>query len=464
MAIWLPDLGGRRGPKYLQIVEAMADDIASGRLAIGTQLPPHRELAYLLELSPNTTSRAYAEGVKRALLRGEVGRGTFVRAMAPGLQGEPVGDLHRPSSGPIDLSRNLPLPGLAEPHICRALGEIGRGHGLPALLDYQMSADLTRHIEAAIRWLGLYGVDAGPDEIVITSGAQHGLFCALSALCQPGDLLLMESLTYMPVKAMAERLGLRITAVAMDADGLCPDDLARHCRQAAPKALYLIPTLHVPTTRTMPADRRAAILDVARRHDLFIIEDNVFGLLKSDPPDPLAADDPERVIYATSVSKCLAPGLRVGFLRAPAAMAPALRHAVNLTTWMTPPLTVEVASRLILAGEAEVLIEAHRTHAANRQRLARSALAGHRIVGDPHGLHLWLPLPSGWQADAFRLAAQKKGVLVSEAREFAVDPGQAPDEAVRLCLSHEPDQERVQRGLRILEQLLKAPAARSLTV
>ena len=80
MAIWLPELDGRRGPKYLQIVEAMAEDIASERLAVGTRLPPHRELAYQLGMSANTTSRAYAEAVKRALLRGEVGRCTFVRS------------------------------------------------------------------------------------------------------------------------------------------------------------------------------------------------------------------------------------------------------------------------------------------------------------------------------------------------------------------------------------------------
>ncbi len=99
--------------KYLRIVEAMAEDIATGRLPAGTRLPPHRELAYQLGISPNTTSRAYAEAVKRALLKGEVGRGTFVRSIAPDpAQAEPE-TLRRAESGPIDLSRNLPMPGVS---------------------------------------------------------------------------------------------------------------------------------------------------------------------------------------------------------------------------------------------------------------------------------------------------------------------------------------------------------------
>ncbi len=457
MAIWVPNLAGRRGPKYLQIVEAMADDIASGRLAVGTMLPPHRELAYQLELSPNTTSRAYAEGVKRALLRGEVGRGTFVRATAPGLDDGVVGDLRRSSSGPIDLSRNLPLPGLAESYIRSVLEAVGHGQRLPSLLDYQVDVDLSRHVEAAIRWLALCGLASEPDEIVMTSGAQHGLFCTLMALFQPGDLLLMETLSYTPVVAMAKRLGLKTAAVSMDDGGLCPDDLARQCATAAPKALYLIPTLHVPTTRTLSADRRAAILEVTRRHNVLVIEDDVFGLLKPDRPAPIAAHDPEHVIYVTSVSKCLAPGLRVGFLRASPKLAPVLRQAVNLSVWMPPPMTAEVTSRLILDGEAEALIKAQRANAVSRQRLARSALKVHQTIADTHGLHLWLTLPKGWQAEAFRLVAEKNGVLVSEARAFAVDQSQAPEEAIRLCLSHEPDPERVWRGLNTVSRLLETP-------
>ena len=317
MAIWLPDLDDRLGPKYLQIVEAMAEDIAAGRLAAGTQLPPHRELAWQLGISANTTSRAYAEAVKRALLKGEVGRGTFVRSPEPLPQTGEQGGLRRARSGPIDLSRNLPLPGFAEPHIRRVLEVMATGGGLPALLDYQTDEDLAYHVDAGRIWLESCGIEAKPDQIVATMGGQHGLLCSLMALLSPGDLLLTEALTYMPVLAMAERLGLNTEAVAMDAEGSIPEAFEDLCRHAKPRAFYLTPTLQAPTTVTLSEARRRAIAGIAERHDVLLIEDDVFGPLNPDRPAPLAALAPGQTVYVTSLSKAVAPGLRVGYCGRP---------------------------------------------------------------------------------------------------------------------------------------------------
>ncbi|MCP5086123.1 MAG: PLP-dependent aminotransferase family protein [Rhodobacteraceae bacterium] len=456
MAIWLPNLNGRLGPKYLQIVEAMAEDIASQRLAVGTQLLPHRELAYQLGMSANTTSRAYAEAAKRALLRGEVGRGTFVRSPDTLLQADKPYNLHREKTGPVDLSRNLPLPGFAEPHIRRVLGEISRGEGLPALLDYQTDEDLAQHSEAGMIWLDGCGVRMPPDQIVTTMGGQHGLFCTLMALLRPGDLLLTEALTYSPVRAMAERMGLHTATVSMDAEGVVPEAFAELCTSAKPKALYLTPTLQAPTTVTLPEVRRKAIAEIAQRHGVILIEDDVFGPLKADRPPPLATSAPEHTVYVTSLSKSVAPGLRVGFLSAPEWLVPSLRHAVNLSVWMTPPMALEVAARLIRDGTAAGLATRQSSAAERRQSLARSILGHVDFVADPQGFHLWMPLPAGWRADAFRAHCAGHGVLVSEGRSFAARASDAP-EAVRICLSHEADEKRLERGLRTVSNLLRLP-------
>lgn len=460
MAMWLPTLEGRRGPRYLQIVEAMAEDIASGRLAVGSRLPPHRELAYGLGLSPNTTSRAYAEGVKRALLRGEVGRGTFVRAPDGRLETAPTGDLVRATSGPVDLSRNLPLAGFAEPHVRRVLAEIAGSDDVKALLDHQTASDLALHRRAAIAWLARHGVEATADEIVVTGGAQHGLFSTLMALLRPGDVLLVEHLSYPPVRAMADRLGIRTAAVTMDEAGLSPDALEAACAQARPKALYLTPTLQSPTTITLSSARRRAVAAIARRRDLLVIEDDVFAPLKPDRPEPIAACASERTVYLTGVSKAVAPGLRVGFVRAAEGLAAAVRHAVDLSTWMTPPITAEIAARLILDGTAERLAAEQRQAAAARQALARSFLGGVAYRADPEGLHLWLPLPEGWTADRFRAAAERRHVRVTEAGTFAIDRRHRP-EAVRVCLSHEPSETRLRQGLGRLATLLRLPPERA---
>lgn len=456
MAIWLPDLTERRGPKYQRIVDAIADDITAGRLPPGARLPPYRELAFRLGVSSQTVSRAYGEAIARALLRGEVGRGTFVRAAAsPQRHGE-AASLLRNTAGPIDLSRNLPLPGFAEPHIRRVLESIAREASLDPVLDRQMPGYSAEHAAAAAQWLAHCGIDAGTGETMTTVGAQHGLLCALMSLLGTGELLLTECLTYMPVLAVAERLGLRTATVALDDGGVIPEAFAELCFRGKPKAFYLTPTLQVPTTVTLDQTRRQAIAEIAQRHDVILVEDDVFGPLKPDRPPPIARLAPDHTIYVTSLSKAVAPGLRFGLLHAPPRLAPALARAVALSVWMTPPLSGEIAARLIRDGTAAELAVRQREAAQHRQALARAALAPFDFTADPYGLHLWLSLPKPWRADIFRSICASHGVLVAEARSFAPNARETP-EAVRLSLSHEVDEARLGEGLRIVADLLSLP-------
>ncbi|MBW8635662.1 PLP-dependent aminotransferase family protein [Hoeflea sp. WL0058] len=452
MAIWLPDLTGKRGPKYLQIVEALADDIKSGRLSYGAKLPPHRELAYQLDVSPNTTSRAYSEAVERALIRGEVGRGTFVRGPSTIRETGDDGGLTRKRTGPIDLSRNLPLPGLAGSKLAQACAVLGQSQTLSALADYQTESDSGRVADACIEWLRRHGVRSESDRIVISSGAQHGVFAALTALTRPGDLLLTEALTYAPVKAMAARLSLKIAPVAIDEDGVRPDELDRICSERSVKALYITPTLQTPTGRTMKAERRRALSSIARRHDILLIEDDVFGLLHRDRHEPVAMLAPERTIYITSASKCLAPGLRVGLVCAPTRMVNPIRNAVNLTCWMPPPLMTEIFAQWIQDGTSEQLTEMQIKTAHKRQQIAQHILGGY-IPEVTHGLHFWLTLPDGWSADQFTLEASDGGVKVTNGTAFAVAAQSAPN-AIRICLSHEADESRLKAGLEKLRAIL----------
>lgn len=461
MAIWIPDLSNRRGPKYLQIVDAMVEDIANGRLPEGTQLLPHRELAYQLNLSPNTTSRAYAEAVKRALLRGEVGRGTFVRSKGNDPAKSEPETLHRTSSGPIDLSRNLPMPGYSEQEIRRVMLEIAGDRELRSLLDYQTDADLMHHRAAGQSWLGECGLSADIDHVVPVNGGQHGILCSLMALLQPGDLLLAEALTYTPVLEMASRLNLQIGAVAMDAEGVIPEALENWCTKASPKAFYLTPTLQAPTTRTLSEERRIEIARIAERYGVILVEDDVFGPLKCTRPTPIARFAPDNSVYVTSLSKCVAPGLRVGFLRSPKSFAPALHRSVNLSIWMAPPMTLEVASRLIGDGTAAKLTEFQQRTAKRRHKLVRQILGTHVQQTEPDGFHIWLPLPDGWRADVFKAECARRDVLVSEGRSFAINAGDAP-EAIRICISHEPQEDRFFQALEVIAGVLNQKPSSSL--
>ncbi len=461
MAIWVPELGGRRGPKYLQIVEALTESITAGALRPGDRLPPHRELAYQLGLSPNTTSRAYGEAVNRALIRGEIGRGTFVRGPSSPPVWKDRADLRRVADGPIDLSRNLPLPGLAGAALTRSCAAMGASGGLEALADYQTDADLERHQAAARTWIAHHGLETC-EEVMTTNGAQHGIFCALTALTEPSGLLLVQPLCYQPVIAMARNLGLKLATLACDADGPCPQDLDRLCRERMVSAIYLTPTLDTPTGRTMSAARRADLAEVIRAHGACLIEDDVFALYQPERPAPIATLVPEQTIYVTSVSKCLAPGLRVGFVHAPQAVAARLRAAINLTVWMTPPITADIVSRWMRDGTASQLADAQISASVERQALAKRILKDYLPATPAAGLHLWLTLPEGWTADLMCMRAARRGVLLANGTAFAV-PAPAGSgtpasgtNAVRISLGHEADTARVESGLTILKSLLDA--------
>ena len=450
--MWQPHLVERGGPKAQQIADAICDDVASGRLLPDTKLPPQRDLAYVLGVSLNTVTRAYADAMKRGFVRGEVGRGTYVRAGGPMTADADPSDLSRPT-GPVDFSMNLPAPGAAAEVLADTLADLSRTDELAAFLDRQTAAQHRRHVEQAANWLSRIGLDADKTDIVLASGAQNGILASLMASLRPGDVLLTEALTYAPVKVMARHLGLTLAPVACDGGGLDPEALDVACRRVAARALYCQPTLHTPTTVTMDADRRAAIAAIARKHDLTIIEDDVFGFLPLDRPPPLAVLAPERTIHVTSVSKSMAPGLRVGYVRAPEDRARAIQSAIRVSSWMPAPLMVEIASRWIGDGTADRLNAFQRDEARFRQAMARDLIPDRCLTADPDGFHAWLSLPETWQADLFRMEAENLGVKVLVGGAFAVDPAHAPN-AIRLCLSHEISRARVRRGLSIIADLL----------
>ncbi len=453
MTIWHPDLDNKAGPKYRLIVEAIGEGIADGTLKTQERLPTQRKLADQLGISLNTVSRAYAEAVKKGFLCGEVGRGTYVRTGGPlPAQVPPIGML-RPVDGPIDFTLNLPAAGQSALALADTLGHLQGSADLSRYLDYHTATDSTRHTEAAAAWIGRLGLDVSSDKVILTNGAQHALMVAMLAVMRPGDALLTETLTYAPIKVLAQHLGIELLPVAMDEGGLSAVALEEACRSSAAKVLYCLPTLHTPTTITMDADRRREITEIAIKHDLSIIEDDVFGFMPECRPAPLASFAPEHTLFITSVSKCLAPGLRVGYLCAPSRFCQALRAAVNLSCWMPPPLMAEIASIWIEEGTADRLNEFQRSESRARQHMARRILAGSNLRADPFGFHLWLKLPSHWRANAFRVAAERQGVKLLTGETFTVAQADAPH-AVRLCLSHELTRGRVVEGLEIVAALL----------
>jgi DNA-binding transcriptional MocR family regulator len=449
MTIWAPQLGGRSGPRYRAIVDALSEDVARGRLRRGARLPTHRELAETLGVTIGTVSRAYAEAARRGLVSGEVGRGTFVRGDSVV---EPAADER------IDLGQNHPPEPASQPQraaLLETLSTLVRRSDAARLLDYPEAGGSVPDREAGAAWVARAGVPARADDVLLCTGSQHGLTVLLATLLEPGALLLTESLTYAGLKAVAGLLHVRLRGLAIDADGLRPDAFADACRETAARAVYLIPTLHNPTTAVMPAARRREIVDIARRHGMAIVEDDVHGLLPESRPEPIAALAPERTYYLTSTSKTLAPGLRIAYVKAPAAMVPRLTASLRATTWAVAPLTAAIASSWIRDGTADALVGARREEARARQGLARERLQGCDFDAHAEAYYLWLRLPEPWRGEAFAAEARARGVVVTPAEAFTVGRDPAVH-AVRLCTGAARTRETLDRGLSIVSELLAA--------
>jgi DNA-binding transcriptional MocR family regulator len=461
MTNWQPDLARYKGPRYRAIAEALASDVRNGRLPAGTRLPTHRDLAWRLKVTIGTVSRAYAEAERRGLIAGEVGRGTYVRPSGMLESGVPgfaaprlAGAAAAERADFVDLTRNVP-PLVEEPALLAAtLQRLAAAPGIAELLHYQPHAGRAEDRSAGAAWLARAGLQVPPERIVVTNGVQHALSIVLPAVLRPGDTLAVEALTYPGLRSLANLLDIRLAAVAMDEHGVLPQSFADLCREGACRAFYVTPSLHNPTTTILPLERRRAIAEIAAAHDVAIIEDDVYGFLLEAPPKPIASLAPAQGFFVTSVSKSLAPGLRIGYVAAPPDKVDRVVAAMRSTTYMATPLTARIATTWIEDGDADRLVMRKRETAARRQAIASEALAGARFDTHPAALHLWLHLPETWRADDFAAAARRRGVGVTPAAAFAV--GRAAPNGVRVCLGTPDSEAGLRRALEILAELLRA--------
>ena len=452
MTIWTPDIEPYGSPKYIAIVEALATDVRTGRLPSGNRLPPQRELADRLGVTVGTITRAYAEAEKRNLVTAHVGRGTFIRAEpgAPVAMAGPAGpyliDLSV-NRMPMDLDPELYANGL------RNLAE--SGSLLNRWVDYQNIAGMAAHREVAAKFIAGFGVPVQPDDVLITAGAQHAMAVAMLGLTEPGDTVLTGHLSYPGIVSLAQVMGRHLEGVALDEEGLLPDALDAACRAYRPRVLYCLPNLQNPTTGTMSLARRQAIVEVARKHDLLLLEDDLYGYLLPDAPLPLTHLAPERGYYITGVSKFLGAGLRVGFLRTPPGQSDRFVPALRSTLWSNSPVMVELVSRWLQDGTANRVAGLQRREAQVRQSLAMEVLEGLPMQTNANSCHLWLHLPPPWRGDDLVLQAKMRGVALNGPQPFVAGRGPTPD-AVRVSLGAAQPRERLEAGLQIVADLLHA--------
>lgn len=442
---------GRR-PRYLALADAFQDAIAEGTIASGAKLPPQRDLAYDLGVTVGTVGRAYDLLAQRGLVRGEVGRGTFVSASEtqsyPELLCPPERD------GQVDLSTNQPIFSKIQPKIAELLAALARDQEkLVPLLGYSPAVGYARHRQAAAGWLSQMGAAADSEQIVLTCGAQSAISAVLMALTRHGDTVLVPRLVYGGFRAAAEFIGLHFEPLDHDAEGVLPASLDAAARHRPGSLLFLDPNLHNPTTTIISASRREAIVEIARRHDLKILEDDVYGPLWPERPAPIFALAPERTIYLNSASKFLAPGLRIGVLAAPMTCVDRIAAAYSQLALSVSPIMAEIFAQAIGNGLVDDAMAVQHREAAERQRIAREILGHRELRQQPHGLHFWLDLPRPWTAQELTLQLAAENIRVSPAERFHVGRG-LPPRGVRLSVGPPPTHRAFATALQTVDRIL----------
>ncbi|SAM34453.1 MULTISPECIES: aminotransferase-like domain-containing protein [unclassified Pseudomonas] len=416
--------------RYKSLVDSFAEAIRSGSMPPGTRLPTHRQLAAEHGLALVTASRVYAELEAMGLVSGETGRGTFVReiSLPPG-QGSGQMSV---AAGMLDLSFNYPsLPGQAD-LLRTALRQLALSGDLEALLRYQPHAGRLHERAAVARHLLSRGLTVEAEQVLVVSGAQHGLAVTMMTLLKPGDVIAVDALTYSGFKVLAETLHLEIVAIPVTADGPDLDYLHSLCRKRPVRAVYSMPTLHNPLGWVLSLAQREQLVAIAREHNLMIIEDAAYAFLAEDAPLPVARLAPERTVYVGGLSKSVATGLRVGFIAAPSGWVKALERTIMATTWNVPGVMSAIAVAWLEDGTVAQLETHKRQDARARQALAAQVLKGVAYTSHPSSYFLWLPLAEEARADQVAMTLQRDGISVSTAEPFAVS-AHVPH-ALRLAL------------------------------
>jgi DNA-binding transcriptional MocR family regulator len=405
---------------------------------------------------------------ERGLVSGEVGRGTFVlerdaeqRHVVPDTPQIAFEGTRRSMEG--SLSGRLIMDSTSAP-------DLGQGEMIGKMLadivkdNPDKVVDYTRSWpsewrEAGARWLEADGWKPEAQCVVPTIGVHASAMAVIAAMTAPGDKIAFEQLTYSSISRSANLAGRRSVVVNIDEHGPVPEDFERLCAQQHPKLAFLIPSLHNPTLTTMPVNRRREIAEIARRHNVWLIEDSIYGALLDEPPTPISSMLPERTFHIGGLSKTVAAGVRGGWVSCPANLAPRIQIAHKMVTGGMPFMLGELSARMVLSGAADTIRQQSRVEIEAREAIVRQAFAGLDFKSHSQAPFIWMKLPDPWLSGTFKQAAASEGVLVDDEDEYK--PGRTEHfyHRIRVGFSTLRRREDVVAGVTILRRLIDNPNA-----
>ena len=433
-------------PLNRQLYEALRRAMLDGKLSAGERLPSSRDLAQDLGLSRNTVMTAISQLTVEGYLTSQVGSGTFVAdsvpSVSPARPGNRLNTLH---TAPVVTGRRLSTRGHALAHSFNAsqlevqpftpgpadfsafpvalwqrLQNKHWRHTRPDMLDYNDCGGHGPLRRAVADYLRVFrSVQLEPDQVIITSGTQQSLELCAQLLADHGDTVWVEDPAYWGAVKAFMATGLAMHPVPVDGEGIAPEE---RDHQYPPRLIYVTPSHQYPTGAVMSLARRQALLQAARQHSAWVLEDDYDSEFRfSGPPvsslQGLDADG--RVLYMGTFSKVLYPGLKLGYLVVPKALVAAFKQAhYDLNRPGQMPLQAALAEFIEMGHFASALRKARQAYAERRRALlaALQPVLGHSggpwIAGAEQGLHLCLRLPPNADDQALALQAAKVNLIV----------------------------------------------------
>ncbi|TMD68613.1 MAG: PLP-dependent aminotransferase family protein [Chloroflexi bacterium] len=481
-------------PLYQQISDKIREAILSGQLGEGTRLPTERALASALNVNRTTVMNAYNQLASDGLVEGHVGRGTLVKrsqfnylddnydANGPswlfglpttereilGPDARMLSELASVGDDIISLAAGTPAIDLLPAEMLTSIFAEGLVSSRQSALGYcpvEGLLSLRRGIAARMRNRGV-AVDA--QHILILSGSTQGIGLVGRFLLNPGDEVVVEVPTYLGAIQTFRALGARVIGVPTDSDGMRVDLLETILARHRPRLIYTLPTFQNPTGVVMSPERRRRLLLLARRYQTPILEDDPYSevYFEGKQPQPLKSlDTHSQVIYLSTFSKIIAPGLRVAWLAAPEPMIERLTLHKQIFDLNTNALGQWAVSEIL---QRDSLIDNHllklRQHYQSKRDIMLQAIRTHlrdavRVNTPGGGFHLWCRLQGDVRARALLREATREHVAFVIGEPFHVDGG--GQQHFRLGFAF-PEEEKIEEGVRRIGVALRHLQARRL--
>ncbi|MGG1519391.1 PLP-dependent aminotransferase family protein [Paenibacillus oryzisoli] len=446
---WKPSIDKTQKPIYKVLAMQLKQDIFNGVLLPGTRLPSQRELADYLDLNLSTISKAFKMCELKGLLSAAVGSGTYVSYDALSnaylLEDTKPGHL-------IEMGATLPDNASYEPLLLQ-LKSMLQETDYEKWFGYGRAGENLWQKDAALKLIRRGGLITTVDRILFANGAQNAIAAALASLCRPGDRIGADTHTYPGLKTVAAMLSIQIVPIKSENDEMSPFALEYACKNDNIKGIYVIPDYHNPTANIMSVENRKKIAAIAKTYNQFILEDTSYSLLSEKPLPPVASFVPEQTIFIASLSKIIAPALRLAYVAVPVQFKDSMSKALYNLNVSVSPLFVELAARTIVSNQFELIIKGHREQAIRRNQLVNRYLADYTCIGAETSNFRWLLLPSKVTGFEFERLAAQQGVQVYAADRFVVG-NSSPERAVRIAVCAPETLEELEEGLIILQKVL----------